>query len=103
MDDGMPPLTCKLESPPIKVEYDCESLHEAPLASIPIKPEEGEIDEGKLDARARLVACSSSPPPLIEDCPALCESDEDTTQLSDELKLYREYLIYTTEALTHKR
>ena len=92
MDDDTPPLTCKLESPPIKVECDCESLHEAPLTSIPIKLEEGEIDEGDLNSRARVVAYSS-PPPLIEDCPALCESDES--------KLHGEYHIYATGAITH--
>jgi hypothetical protein len=90
MDDDMPPLMCKLESPPIKVEYDCESLHEAPPASVPIKLEEGEIYEGDSNVRPRLVAYSSSPP-LIEDCPALYGFDEDATQLSDESKLHGEY------------
>ena len=95
MDDDMPPLMCKLESPSIKVEYDCESLHEAPPASVPIKLEEGkiyecEIYEGDSNVRPRLVAYSSSPP-LIENCPALYGFNEDATQLNNESKLHGEY------------
>ncbi|KAH4059226.1 hypothetical protein HBI62_053910 [Parastagonospora nodorum] len=101
MDDDMPPLMCKLESPSIKVEYDCESLHEAPPASVPIKLEEGkiyecEIYEGDSNVRPRLVAYSSSPP-LIENCPALYGFNEDATQLNNESKLHEQLELSTYE------
>jgi hypothetical protein len=81
MDDNMAALMSKIDAPPVKMEASPKPCKEerpsTPSIKLePVETERSEADaveivEGDLSVRSQLVAYSSSPPPLIEDCPGL--------------------------------
>lgn len=87
MKDEMSALAMKTETPPVKMEElpATDDEKSPPTPAVKLEEEEvkeGEIAEGDRNPKPQLVAYSSSPTPLIEDCPGLIGSDVDSTQHS---------------------